>query len=128
MSQENIISKTDFRVGCKVVLQKTKDAQDTASCLRNFLPPFQKPGRIFTDNSQEFTKVCQDLQWTPDTNTPQRSETNGVAERAVRRVEGGTGTAMFQSGLPVNLWDCARNVATTSATRPTRWPMERQHV
>ena len=88
--------------------KKRKTHKTTASCLRKFLPPFQKPGRIFTDNSQEFTKACQDLQWKPDPNTPQRSETNGVAKRAVRRVEEGTRTAMFQSGLPVNLWDCAR--------------------
>ena len=31
---------------------KSKDAQETASCLRRFLPPFRKPGRIFTDNSR----------------------------------------------------------------------------
>ena len=36
-----------------------------------------------------------------------RSETNGVAERAVRRVNQGTTVALVQSGLPEEWWDCA---------------------
>ena len=31
--------------------------------------------------------------------TPHRSETNGIAERAVRRVEEGTSAVLLQSGL-----------------------------
>ena len=61
---------------------KSKDAQETTSCLRRFLLPSQKPGRIFTNNSQEFISVCQDVRWTHD--TTHRSETNGIAERVVR--------------------------------------------
>ena len=41
---------------------------------------------ISTDNSKEFMQARQDLQWNHDTITPHRSETNGVAERAVRRL------------------------------------------
>ena len=39
--------------------------------------------------SQISSSKCQDLQWTHDTDTPHRSETNGIAERAVRRVKDG---------------------------------------
>ena len=70
---------------------KTKDAQRTTSCLRRFLLPFQRLGRIFTNISQQVIKACQDLQWTHDTNTRHRSESIGIAERAVRRVKEGTG-------------------------------------
>ena len=36
--------------------------------------------------------------------TPHRSETNGIAERAVRRVKEGTSAVLLQSGLNENWW------------------------
>ena len=81
--------KTHTDIG-RLIQRKTKDAQETTSCLLGFLPPFQKPGSIFTDNSKEFTKACQDMQGTHDMNTHHRSETDGIAKRAVTE---GTATA-----------------------------------
>ena len=75
---------------------KTKDTPDTVSCLQRFLPPSQKPERIYTDNAKEINKACQDL-----------PETNGVAERAVRRVKEGIAIALVQRGLPEEWWYCA---------------------
>ena len=40
----------------------------------------------YTDNSLEFGKSFEDLSWNHRTSTPHRSETNGIAERAVRRI------------------------------------------
>ena len=45
---------------------------------------------VYMDNSLEFTKACEDLSWSHDKS---RSETTGIAERAVRRVEADTLTA-----------------------------------
>ena len=82
--------------------------RETTSCFRSLRLPVQKAGRVFTSISKELVKACQDLQqWANDTNTPHRSETNGIPERAVRRVKEGTATAMIQSGLPDAKWDCA---------------------
>ena len=39
-----------------------------------------------TINSLEFGKACEDLSWNRCTSTPHRSETNAIAERAVRRI------------------------------------------
>ena len=36
----------------------------------------------------EFGKACEDLSWNHCASTPHRSETNGIAERAVRRMKG----------------------------------------
>ena len=51
------------------------------------------------------------------TSTPHRSETNGIAERAVRRVKEGTYAVLLQSGLDENWWadsmecdTCLRNI------------------
>ena len=51
-------------------LSHESNAQETTSCLRRFLPPFQESGRIRTDNSKEFIKAFQDLQRTHDTHSP----------------------------------------------------------
>ena len=44
-------------------------------------------------------KSCQRLSWNHRTSTPHRSGTNGIAERAVRRVKEGTSAVLLQSGI-----------------------------
>ena len=83
---------------------KTKTSQETKRSLQKLLEPTRKPKGIYTDNSLEFGKACQDLTWNYCTSTPHRSETNGIAERAVRRVKEGTSAVLLQSGLDENLW------------------------
>ena len=69
-----------------------------------FLEPDRKPKVMYTDNSLEFGKACEDLSWNHCTSTPHRSETNGIAERAVRRVKEGTSAVLLQSGLNESWW------------------------
>ena len=69
-----------------------------------FLEPTRKPKVIYTDNSLEFGKSCEELSWTHCESTPQRSETNGIAEIAVRRVKEGTSAVLLQSGLGHEWW------------------------
>ena len=59
---------------------------------------------FYTDNSMEFGKACEDLSWNHCTSTPHRSETNGIAERAVRRVKEGTSAVLLHSGLNESWW------------------------
>ena len=77
---------------------RTKTSQETQRSLQKFLEPNKKPKVIHTDNSLEFGKACEDLSWNHCTST-HRSETNGIAERAVRRVKEGTSVVLLQSGL-----------------------------
>ena len=81
---------------------KTKTSQETQRSLQKFLEPNRKPKVIYTDNSLEFGKACEDLSWNHCTSTPHRSETNGIAERAVRKVTEGTSAVLLQSGLDEN--------------------------
>ena len=83
---------------------KTKTSQETQRSLQKFLEPNRKPKVIYTDNSLEFGKSCEELFWNHCTSTPHRSETNGIAERAVLRVKEGTSAVLFQSGLNENWW------------------------
>ena len=73
---------------------KTKTSQETQRSLQKFLEPNTKPKVIYTDNSSEFGQACEDLSWNHCPSTPHRSETNWIAERAVRRVKEGT-SAVF---------------------------------
>ena len=83
---------------------KTKTSQETQRSLQTFMEPDRNPKVIYTDNSLEFGKTCEDLSWNYCTSTPHRSETNGIAERAVRRVKEGTSAELLQSGLNENWW------------------------
>ena len=74
---------------------KTKTSQETQRSLQK-LEPNRKPTVIYTDNSLEFGKACEDLSWNHCTSTPHRSETNGIAERAVLRVKEGTSAVLLQ--------------------------------
>ena len=55
-------------------------------------------------NHLEFGKACEDLSWNHCTSTPHRSETDGIAERAVRRGKEGASAVLFQSGLNESWW------------------------
>ena len=47
---------------------------------------------------------CEELSWNHCTSTPHRSETNGIAEWAVRGVKEGTSAVPLQSGLDNEWW------------------------
>ena len=100
-----------------VSVQNRNFAGNTVRSLQKFLEPNRKPTVIYTDNSLEFGKACEDVSWNHCTSKPQRSETNGIAERAVRRVKEGTSAVLLQSGLNENCWadsmecyTCLRNI------------------
>ena len=76
---------------------KTETSQETQRSLQKFLVPDRNPKVIYTDNSLEFGKACEDLSWNHCTSTSRRSETNGIAERAVRRVKEDTSAVLLQS-------------------------------
>ena len=64
----------------------------------------KKPKVVYTENSLEFGKYCEDESWNHSTSTPHRSETNGIAERSVRRTKEGTSAVLLQSGLDEKWW------------------------
>ena len=83
---------------------KTKTSHETKKSLMKILEPTRKPKVIFTDTALEFGKSCEELSSNHCTSTPHRSETNGIAERAVRRVMEGTSAVLLQSGLDEKWW------------------------
>ena len=82
----------------------TKTSQETHKSPQKLLESTRKPKVIYTNNSLEFGKSCEELSWTHCTSTPHRSETNGIAETAVRRIKEGTSAVLLQSGLDDKWW------------------------
>ena len=83
---------------------KAKTSQDTQKSLTKFLEPTREPKIVYTHNFLPFGKSCEDLSWNHCTSTPHRSETNGIAERVVRRVKEGTSAVLPRSGLDEKRW------------------------
>ena len=65
----------------------------------NYLTRLKSHISSYTDNPSKFGKSCEDLSWNHRTFTPHRSETNGIAERAVRRIKEGTSAVLLQVWL-----------------------------
>ena len=79
-------------------LRRRREASGT------FLHPEENARSMFSDNSMDFFKECEELNWKHERPTPRRSETNGIAERPVRRVKEGTSSVLVQSGLQESWW------------------------
>ena len=110
---------------------KSKISQETQKNLMKFLEPARKPKVIYIDNSLEFGKSCEESSSNHCTSTPHRSETNHIAERAVRRVKEGTSAVLLQSGLGNEWWadsmecnNCLRNIQDVFSDGKT--PYERR--
>ena len=110
---------------------KSELSQETQKNLLKFLEPTRKPKVIYIDNSLEFGKSCEESYSNHCTSTPHRSETNHIAERAVRRVKEGTSAVLLQSGLGNEWWadsmecnNCLRNIQDVLSDGKT--PYERR--
>ena len=76
--------------GSRRIRAKQEHHKKPREACKKFLEPDRNPKVIYTDNSLEFGKACEDLSWNHCTSTPHRSESNVIAEREVRRVKEGT--------------------------------------
>ena len=110
-----------------IAIREKKTSQETEKSLRKFFEPSQKPKVISSDNSLESVKYGGDLSWNHRISTP-RSETNDMAEWAIRRVKEGTSAVLLQSRLDERWWSDSmelyfylRNVQDLLADWKTRY-------
>ena len=83
---------------------KSRSHLEVIQAFRRFMPMNLMPKHVYLDNAPELIKAMEELHWTFDTCTPHRPETNGAAERAVRRVKEGTSATLVQSGFTEEWW------------------------
>ena len=87
ISKQSLICSRVARLGHTmnpVVYRARKPSQETQRSLQKFLESDGNLEVIYTDNSLEFGKACEDLYWNHCTSTPHRSETNGIAESSAQ--------------------------------------------
>ena len=85
-------------------LCRSKSSQETQKNLMKFLEPTRKQKSFTLASPRKLASLAEELSWNHCTSTPHRSETNGIAERAVRRVKEGTSVVLLQSGLGNERW------------------------
>ena len=83
---------------------KTKTSQKPREACKSSWNPRGNPKSSTLTIFLEFGKACEDLSWNHCTSTPHRSETNGIAERAVRRKKEGTSAVLLQSVMHEKWW------------------------
>ena len=96
---------------------KTENLKETGKSLQTCLDPKEEPKVNYASTSFEFGEAREDLSWDHCTSTPYRSDTHGVAERAVRRAKEGTSAIPQPAGSDGKWWAdsmecscCLRNV------------------
>ena len=99
---------------------KTK-SHETEKSLSTLLETSHRPKVVYTDNSLEFGKSCEDLSWNHRTSTPHRSETHGIAERAVRRLKEVTSSILLQWDLDENGGQILWNAVAVCEMSKTSW-------
>ena len=101
----NLETIVDMRSWCKNgssrIRAKQKLLRKLKGACKSSLEPDRKPKIVYAG---QFLGIwqghCEDLSWNHCTSTPHRKETNGIADRAVRRVKEGTSgsTVAIRSG------------------------------
>ena len=82
----------------------TKTSQETKRACKSSWSDDESKSPFILTNSLEIGKSFEELTWNCCTSTPHRSETLGIAERAVRRSKEGTSAILLQSGLGEKWW------------------------
>ena len=77
----------------------TKTSDDVEISMRHFFGTAPCK-RFYSDAAPELIRAAIDLKIMHDTSTPNLPDTNGVAERVIRRIVEGTKCLLEQAGSP----------------------------
>lgn len=102
-----IVDKHTTWLHCHASRHKT--AESIIEAFQDVMGPQARPEFVYTDNAPEYKKAFKTFSCSHDKALPHTHETNGVVERANRRVEEGTRCALFQSGRLTEFWTESTN-------------------
>ena len=84
-----------------------KSAETNAAAFLQFAASSDKSENWWTDNAPELVAACRALGYRHHLATENRPQSNGVAERNMRRILEGTPAALHDSGLSKRYWHLA---------------------
>ena len=82
----------------------TKYEADTVQAMKHFSGPLKKVKSLYADNAPELYATAKRLGWSFPSSTPGQPQSNGLAERMVRRVKEGGRACLVQSGSTREWW------------------------
>lgn len=82
----------------------TRSAEHMVEAMQEFTKPIDKVKQFNCDNGGELEVASRTMAWRRPTSTPGRPQTNGVAERCVRKVKEDGTAGIVQSGLKAKRW------------------------
>ncbi len=78
---------------------QTKDAESVKAAMQEFLRSDDKVENFWTDNAPELAQAARELGYRHHRSADNRPQSNGVAERAMRRILEGTRSTLHRSGM-----------------------------
>jgi hypothetical protein len=97
-----ILDRATKWLECYPIADKSSD--EVVRALKDCVGPAGHVGLFYTDCSPELDKARKEMKWLHRTSTPGRPQSNGVAERAVRKVLEGSRTLCEHAGLDAVWW------------------------
>ena len=110
----------------------SRDNEVVKTAWHHYAGHFGEPLEVYSDPAGEYNTAFELLHWNHRTARPHRSQTNGVAERSVRRVTEATRCTLYHARLPVDFWAIAMRTTTsnhnaTYKARDDKTPYELVH-
>ena len=99
-----VVDRYSVYIDCFPLMTKT--APDAHGALLEYFGS-QMPQFVYTDMSRELIKPVKDMLTPHGKSTPYRHQSNGYAERTVRKVVEGARTLLGHAGLPSRFWTFA---------------------
>ena len=85
-------------------LKATRSEAHIVEAMQEFTKPSDKIKQFYCDNGGELEAASRTLNWRRPTSTPGCPQTNGLAERCVRKVKEGGTSGIVQSGFKAKRW------------------------
>ena len=86
----------------------TVSSAETVEAPKHLSGPLKKEESLYAENVPELYAIAMRLGWSFFSPIPGQPQSNGLAERMVRRVNEGGRACLVQSGLPREWWAIAR--------------------
>ena len=83
---------------------KTHSTNTTHEAFLMFASPHETISKLYTDNAAELINAAKRMRWRHDRSTPNRPQTNGTSERAVKRLLEGTRASLAAANMPHCFW------------------------